>query len=278
VDAAGNWWGDPSGPGGAGPGRGDEITGTVAYTPWLTAPVGLVVASESDPVFAARGVTASTRIYLQDWIHPTSTVTLTIRDTQGWLHGPLSVTAALTGTGAVVPITFTVPAGAPLGATDHVTVTAASGSDPAARDTAAFEIVAALLADLAVDKWSDSPVAAPGEPLTYTITVANRGPDAAAQIVLTDTLPLTVTFGSATPSQGTCQGRGLVVCALGALPPAGAVTVTLVVTPSATGSVENIAVAMAGEVDPQPWNNAGAVTTEVRIAPRLIYLPLALRR
>jgi uncharacterized repeat protein (TIGR01451 family) len=214
---------------------------------------------------------------VQDWVHPTSTVTLTLSDTQGWLHPPLSVTAALSGTGAVVPITFTAPSAAPLGATDRVTITATSGSDPAARDTASFQIIAALLADLAVDKWSDPPIAAPGEPLTYTITVANHGPDPAAQVVLTDTLPLTVTFSSAAPSQGTCQGSGPVVCALGALPPAGVVTVTLVVTPSAIGRVENTATATAGEVDPQPWNNAAAVTTEVRIPMRPIYLPLALR-
>lgn len=36
VDATYCWWGDPSGPGGAGPGTGDQVTGNVLYDPWLT--------------------------------------------------------------------------------------------------------------------------------------------------------------------------------------------------------------------------------------------------
>ena len=33
-----NWWGDVSGPGGAGPGIGDEVSARVDFTPWLTRP------------------------------------------------------------------------------------------------------------------------------------------------------------------------------------------------------------------------------------------------
>jgi len=37
VLATYNWWGDPSGPGGVGPGTGDEVSANVVYAPWLTA-------------------------------------------------------------------------------------------------------------------------------------------------------------------------------------------------------------------------------------------------
>lgn len=37
VTAAYNWWGDASGPGGVGPGSGDEVSDKVVYAPWLTA-------------------------------------------------------------------------------------------------------------------------------------------------------------------------------------------------------------------------------------------------
>ena len=37
--AENNWWGDPSGPGGAGPGTGDAVSVNVIYEPWLDAPV-----------------------------------------------------------------------------------------------------------------------------------------------------------------------------------------------------------------------------------------------
>ena len=36
FDATLNWWGDPSGPGGEGPGTGDEVSKLVEYDPWLT--------------------------------------------------------------------------------------------------------------------------------------------------------------------------------------------------------------------------------------------------
>jgi len=40
VDATENWWGDASGPGGEGPGTGDEVNENVDYEPWLMAPCG----------------------------------------------------------------------------------------------------------------------------------------------------------------------------------------------------------------------------------------------
>ena len=39
IDAEYNWWGDPSGPGGAGPGSGNGVNSYVDYDPWLDAPV-----------------------------------------------------------------------------------------------------------------------------------------------------------------------------------------------------------------------------------------------
>lgn len=35
IDATNNWWGDPSGPGGFGPGTGDPVTDYVDFDPWL---------------------------------------------------------------------------------------------------------------------------------------------------------------------------------------------------------------------------------------------------
>jgi len=40
LNATCNWWGDASGPGGAGPGTGDNITENVRYSPWLGFTVG----------------------------------------------------------------------------------------------------------------------------------------------------------------------------------------------------------------------------------------------
>ena len=38
VDAENNWWGDPSGPSGDGPGTGDTVIGNADYDPWLPTP------------------------------------------------------------------------------------------------------------------------------------------------------------------------------------------------------------------------------------------------
>jgi parallel beta-helix repeat protein len=40
LNATGNWWGDASGPGGVGPGNGDDISTKVLYSPWLRAEAG----------------------------------------------------------------------------------------------------------------------------------------------------------------------------------------------------------------------------------------------
>ncbi len=41
INAINNWWGDPSGPGGWGPGTGEEVSKWVGYFPWLGAPIGI---------------------------------------------------------------------------------------------------------------------------------------------------------------------------------------------------------------------------------------------
>lgn len=38
ASACNNWWGDASGPGGVGPGSGDEVSANVQYTPWQSSP------------------------------------------------------------------------------------------------------------------------------------------------------------------------------------------------------------------------------------------------
>lgn len=43
VDAKRNWWGHETGPGGAGPGQGDEVSKNVDYADWLLAPVEITL-------------------------------------------------------------------------------------------------------------------------------------------------------------------------------------------------------------------------------------------
>lgn len=119
-------------------------------------------------------------------------------------------------------------------------------------------------ADLAVQKSDLPDPAAIGLPLTYTVTVENLGPDTATGVLLEDILPLSVSFTSATPSQGSCSHLLLVVtCSLGALADQGAASVAIVVTPSGNGTLTNIAAAESQTLDLNPLNNLVTETTTV---------------
>ncbi len=103
-----------------------------------------------------------------------------------------------------------------------------------------------------------------GSSLTYTMTVTNNGPDAATGVTLTDTLPTGVTYVSATPSQGAClEAGGVVTCSLGDLANGAIATVTIGVTPTATGTLTNTATVADSVVDPNTANNSAMTTTTV---------------
>ncbi|MGI0024496.1 MAG: DUF4394 domain-containing protein, partial [Nitrososphaera sp.] len=123
---------------------------------------------------------------------------------------------------------------------------------------------ASLIADLAVIK-SDSPdPVTKGNDLVYTITVTNNGPDTAAGVSLTDTLPVSVDFVSATPSQGSCSElSGIVTCDLFNLIDDDSLEVVIIVTTTETGDITNTVTVTSNEFDPNT-NNTATITTTVR--------------
>lgn len=111
---------------------------------------------------------------------------------------------------------------------------------------------------------SDSPDPVPiGENLTYTATVANVGTLAATGVVLTDTLPVGVTFVSAASSQGSCGGTSIVTCNLGSLAPGTNSKVSIVVTPTVIGEISNTATAAGNEAESSLANNTATSVTTV---------------
>jgi len=119
-----------------------------------------------------------------------------------------------------------------------------TGEHPPLSDVATLHVVPAVA--LSVTKTSSADPVAVENPLIYTVTVTNAGPSTAVGVRVTDTLPSGVSFGSATPSQGTgCAGTDPVVCALGNLADGASATVTILVTPLVTGTLTN-AVEVAG--------------------------------
>ncbi len=86
-----------------------------------------------------------------------------------------------------------------------------------------------------------NPVAV-GQPLTYEFTVTNGAAIAATDVVLTETLPAGVSFGSARADQGSCShSGGTVTCNLGTVNPGAYVGAEVTVVTSAEGTLTNTA-------------------------------------
>jgi uncharacterized repeat protein (TIGR01451 family) len=119
-------------------------------------------------------------------------------------------------------------------------------------------------ADLSVAK-SDSPdPAARGADLTYAVVVTNNGPGSAAAVQLTDSLPTTVRFVSATSTAGSCaEAGGIITCNLGDLSNGASATVTIVVTPRRTGTIANTVQVSSMSPDPNQANNTDTEETTV---------------
>jgi uncharacterized repeat protein (TIGR01451 family) len=119
-------------------------------------------------------------------------------------------------------------------------------------------------ADLAVAK-SDSPdPVSKGAQLTYSIVVTNNGPGSASSVQLTDSLPASVQFVSATSTAGNCAQTGsMVACNLGDLSNGSSVTVTITVTPKKVGTITNTAQVSSISLDPNPANNTDTEETVV---------------
>jgi uncharacterized repeat protein (TIGR01451 family) len=107
-----------------------------------------------------------------------------------------------------------------------------------------------------------------GRPVSYAAVVTNRGPDPATGVRLTDVLPQGVEFVSANASQGAVgEEDGTVTAELGTLASGAQASVTLTVTPTATGPLANTAAVTSQEEDPTPDDAAVTVTVTVMPPP-----------
>ncbi len=149
--------------------------------------------------------------------------------------------------------------------TNTVTLTVVEGASASAQ-----ALVAVLAApELQVTKSSDRPSVRPGETLTYTLVARNEGTRGASGVVLTDTLPLSVTVFSV--SGGGIVGGGQVVWNLGILEAGGVLseTVVVVVSPDIPLSIDVLTNTVcitddgANGADPILVNNSMTHTVDV---------------
>jgi uncharacterized repeat protein (TIGR01451 family) len=114
-------------------------------------------------------------------------------------------------------------------------------------------------ADLSVAQTDSADPAFTGANLDYTVTVANAGPNPAASVTVTDTLPSGTTFVGAVPADGgdTCDAPagGQVVCHLGSIGSGDTDSFVLTVVPLKTGEIANVVSATSTVPDPTTPNN-----------------------
>ena len=131
----------------------------------------------------------------------------------GWNFGTLS-----NGATRNITITVIVNSGFSGVLTNTAQITSTTIDPTPGNNTATATTTAGAPVDLAITK-SDSPdPALVGQPISYTLQITNNGPGIATGVVVSDILPVGVTFGSATASQGSCsQAGGIVTCNLGTI-------------------------------------------------------------
>jgi len=178
-------------------------------------------------------------------------------------------TAALTA-GASTTITLQTLAPTTAGTITNTAVISAATADPAIGNNTAVVNTAVLPmpvpeADLQLLKTSQPLTVEAGSQITYTLALTNLGPDAAADLVLTDTLPVGVSYLDHTAAGWTCaETAGTVSCQRASLDAGAMTTVTLhTLAPAVPGTITNTAVITASTLDTWPENNVAVVETAV---------------
>ena len=167
--------------------------------------------------------------------------------------------------GANVVLTLTVRATTSAALTYTTQVTASDVVDPDSTpndntgdDRATATIDAPGAADLSLTKTVTSNTPNFGSNVTFTLTVANAGPDQATGVVVTDLLPTGLVFVSSTPSQGSYVAT-TGVWTVGTINNGSSATLSIVARVNSTAAINNVAqVTASGVFDPDSTPNDGA--------------------
>jgi uncharacterized repeat protein (TIGR01451 family) len=260
----------------------DTLDNTGTETTTVTTQADLAIIKTGDPPAVTAGASGITYTLRYTNSGPSDAQGVVITDTlpegvtfAGVVSSPLPDPAqagqkltwsapalAAEGFGSIV-FTATVDPDATSPLVNHVVI-AGTTTDPDTLNNADDETTTVTTqADLVITKTDDPATVIAGNPLTYTIHVANDGPSDADDVTVTDTLSSHVVLGSAVPSQGNCVGT---TCDLGTVAAGDVATVTISVTvkPSTgVGTLSNSAGVESTTSDPNTSNNAVTELTTV---------------
>ena len=239
-----------------------------------TADLEVIKADDPDPVLV--GATLTYTIVVTNYGPSTSTAELTdtlpasvtfvsatsMAGSCGESEGTVPCSLGVLDSGSSATTTIEVVPTATGTITNTASVTG-DVSDPDSENNIAVQDTTVGGADLEVIKADDPDSVLVGETLTYTIVVTNHGPSTSTA-ELTDTLPASVTFVSATSTAGSCgESEGTVTCSLGVLDSGSSATTTIEVIPTATGTITNTASVTGDVSDPDSENNIAVQDTTV---------------
>ena len=210
-----------------------------------------------------NGPNAATNVSVVDTL-PASVSFVSSTASQGSCSGTATVTCNLGGiaNGASATVSIVVTPGTAGTLNNTATVSATETDSNAANNSATTSTtVTGVNADLAVSvSATPNPVSVNGT-LSYSVQVVNNGPLNATGVTLTTNLSGSAfNFVSITPSQGSCTGTTAATCSLGALANGANASVSVVVTPTAVGSVTLTAAGSATQPDGNAGNNNAALT------------------
>ncbi len=174
LNAQHNWWGSETGPGGSGPGSGEEVSANIDYSKWRTEQIDLLVYNKRDTVHLRSGMVDWTSIYFRNWVSQDDHVSFTVHADKDWLEPQNEEFVDLhRWLGGRDDILFSIPAGTPVGASANVEVRAQSVLNPAYQDTAHFVAVVASQEANQIILTPDTAIVYSGETVKFAATGLN---------------------------------------------------------------------------------------------------------
>jgi uncharacterized repeat protein (TIGR01451 family) len=124
-------------------------------------------------------------------------------------------------------------------------------------------------ADVEVTKTASAQQVTVGDVLTYRMSVVNRGPGPAEDVLVTETPDAAVDVISADPSQGTCMLGTPVTCHLGRLEAGDTATIVVRVRALEAGTLRNAVTVIAPTTTPEPEGQTDVAGVTAKRPPRV---------